>query len=255
METATLFDHKSTPEAFDKIPCDKCSALCDGYYILSSLTKGLWVRCKNCGNHAIAYKEGLRLPWKPSKIFIKEVGKVEADRIALELQSNRGKISSVTNLNIPGVTQQNKPALISTQTSGLDACLYSDAGTRNNGQKGKQQTIIVVCGNDGKIILEKWIGDYTNNEGEILGIIACLRDYSDGKSIEVRTDSQIAAKWASNGWTKHHEKQFQKGNLSDRHREIITLAYELYLKTGSVITWIPRENNLAGHHIEKKYSI
>ena len=64
----------------------------DAYYILSSLTKGLWARCKKCGNHAISYQEGLNIPWRPSKAFIKEVGKDEVFRIALKLQYDKGEL-------------------------------------------------------------------------------------------------------------------------------------------------------------------
>ena len=39
--------------------------------------------------------------------------------------------------------------------------LYVDAGTKNNGQRGKQQTVIVVCDRFGTILVEKWIGDFT----------------------------------------------------------------------------------------------
>lgn len=75
----------------------------DAYYILSSLTKGLWARCKKCGNHAISYQEGLNIPWRPSKAFIKEVGKDEAFRIALELQHDTGKLQSPVDISILGL--------------------------------------------------------------------------------------------------------------------------------------------------------
>ena len=61
--------------------------------------------------------------------------------------------------------------------------------------------------------MEKMDWHYSNNEGEILGIIACLRDYSGGEAIEVRTDSKIATNWAVKGWTRHHEKSIKKVNL------------------------------------------
>ena len=258
MKSNSLFDQESENNTFEKVQCERCSAPCEGYYTLSSLTKGLWVKCKKCGTHATTYQGGLNILWKPSKTFIKEVGKDKAFRIALELQQNGGKLKSVVAVSIPGATQKEVKKVITKITQAKptpQSLIFCDAGTKNNGQKGRQQTIVVVCDKQGTILMEKWIGDYSNNEGEILGIIACLRDFSSNKPAEVRTDSKIAANWAVNGWTKYHEKQYRKGKLTSRHKKFIDLAHELYLKTGSTITWIPREENLAGHYIEEKHSI
>jgi len=255
MRSAGLFDQENNNDTFEKIRCERCSALCEGYYTLSSLTKGLWVKCKKCGTHATTYQAELNIAWKPSKAFTKEVGKEEAFRIASELQQNKGKLRSVISVSIPGIANS-KPTSKETQLKPTPhKLLFCDAGTKNNGQKGRQQTIVVVCDEKGTVLMEKWIGDYSNNEGEILGIIACLKDFSEDKPIEVRTDSKIAANWTVRGWSKYHEKQLRKAKLTDRHKKFISLAYELHLKTKSTITWISRDENLAGHYIEEKHSI
>ena len=51
------------------------------------------------------------------------------------------------------------------------AIFYSDAGTQNNGQFGNQKTIIVATDAEGKVVVEEWIGDKTNNEGELTAIL------------------------------------------------------------------------------------
>jgi hypothetical protein len=43
------------------------------YYTLSLLTKGLWIQCTTCKVHARPYVEGLDLPWKPSKTYVKQL--------------------------------------------------------------------------------------------------------------------------------------------------------------------------------------
>ncbi len=52
--------------------CDRCSRLVPAFYILSSLTKGLWVQCPYCGTHAREYIPNLDLPYKPSNSYLKE---------------------------------------------------------------------------------------------------------------------------------------------------------------------------------------
>ena len=54
---------------YNKIPCDRCEKLVDGYYIFSHKTKGLWVKCPNCGNHARSYISNLFLPYKESNSY------------------------------------------------------------------------------------------------------------------------------------------------------------------------------------------
>lgn len=251
METLGLFDtNDDKDKKFEKVKCDRCSKKCEAYYTLSSLTKGLWLKCRNCGTHAAPYQEGLKIPWKPSKTFIKEVGKDEAFMIAKKLEENQG--SGITR---PAHTMINKQNTLEETRPNPTVVIYCDAGTKNNGQKGKQKTVVVVCDSKKNILKEEWIGDYSNNEGEIVAITACLKDFSNNKPIEIKTDSRIAAGWATKGWTKYHEKQHRKGKLTDRHRRLIQEAHTAYKKTQSTITWISRDENFAGHYIEENYGM
>lgn len=128
--------------------------------------------------------------------------------------------------------------------------IYTDAGTKRNGQKGKQETIIVVADNQGKVLFEKQIGDYTNNEGEILAIIAALKNVYPMQSIKIKSDSQIAVNWTKRGKNKKKSKR-----LTGRHFSFINTAHTLLYLSNSDIEWIPREQNLAGHYIENKFKL
>lgn len=232
---------------YDQVECERCHQMSEGYYTLSHLTKGLWVRCKNCGNHARSFTPGLNLPWIPSKAFIKVVGKEEAMKQAQEAERTHGR-SQTTIENT--VNPEPKTPLETPETK-----FYCDAGTANNGQKGNQKTIVVIADEKGNVVFEKHIGDYSNNEGEILGIIASLKEFAKDKPISVLSDSNVAVNWANRGWTPTNEKNYKKGKLTDRHKKYIQMAKELLDKTKSVVSWIPREENLAGHYIEEKYKL
>ena len=232
---------------YDQVECERCHQMSDGYYTLSHLTKGLWVRCKNCGNHARSFVPGLNLTWIPSKAFIKVVGKEEAIKQAKEAERTRGQNQTIIENK---VNPESKISLELPETK-----FYCDAGTANNGQRGNQKTIIVIANNKGEVVFEKHIGDYSNNEGEILGIIASLKEFAKDKSISVLSDSNVAVNWANRGWTPTNEKNFNKGKLNERHKKYIQMANELLVETKSVVSWIPREENLAGHYIEETYKL
>lgn len=224
---------------FETIKCDRCGSLSSAYYSLSSKTKALWVQCKNCGNHAILYKPGLNLPWRPSKSFIKEVGKEEAMKLAKEAESSGGKITSRSDIKIPGANQPDRP---DPAKSGKTV-FYCDAGTKNNGQFGKQKTIVVVTDAGGKILVEEWVGDKTNNEGELIAIVSAAK-VAPRDSV-ILSDSDLAVKWVN----------FQYGTKIDRLKPLIYDATIIVRKKNITVEWISREKNLAGQYIEEKYSL
>ena len=224
---------------FESVKCDRCGSLCPAYYSLSSKTKALWVQCKKCGNHAVLYQSGLNLPWKPSKSFIREVGKDEAMKLAKEAESNGGKITSRSDIRIPGA---NQPERSNPAKSGK-AIFYCDAGTKNNGQFGKQKTIVVVTDEDRKILVEEWVGDKTNNEGELIAITSAAK-IAPRESV-VFSDSELAVKWVN----------LQYGTKIDRLKPLIYDAIMAVKKKNITVEWISREKNFAGHHIEEKYSL
>lgn len=224
---------------FETVKCDRCGNLSSAYYSLSSKTKALWVQCKNCGNHAISYQPGLNLPWRPSKSFIREVGKDEAMKLAKEAESSRGKITSRSDIKIPGA---NQPDLPNPAKSGK-TIFYCDAGTKNNGQFGKQQTIVMVTDADGKILVEEWVGDKTNNEGELIAITSAAK--ITPRDSVIFSDSELAVKWVN----------LQYGTKIDRLKPLIYDAIMAIRKKNTTVEWISREKNFAGQHIEEKHSL
>ena len=220
---------------FEQIKCDRCGTASTGYYTLSSKTKGLYVQCPKCGNHAAPYKEGLKLPWKPSKTFIKEVGKDEAIRIAREMEENG---SAAT----PPVTKF--PKAPHTNLLRPDGPIfYCDAGTQNNGQFGRQKTIVVVTDATGKVLVEEWVGDKTNNEGELIAITRAASIAPNDALI--LSDSDLAVKWI-------HGKYKTK---IERLKPLIFDAVSAVAKKNSEVRWISRDDNLAGHYIEYTHSL
>ncbi len=224
---------------FEKIKCDRCGSLSPAYYCLSSKTKALWVQCKKCGNHAVSYKPGLSLAWKPSKSFIKEVGKEEAMRLAREAERSGGKITSRSDITIPGANQPDRSDPVK---SGKDV-FHCDAGTKNNGQFGKQETIVVVTDTGGKILVEEWVGDKTNNEGELIAITRAAK--RAGRDAVILSDSDLAVKWVN----------MQYGTKIDRLKPLIYDAAIAVRKKNITVEWVSREKNLAGKYIEEKYSL
>lgn len=136
--------------------------------------------------------------------------------------------------------------------------LYVDAGTKNNGRRGSQKTTIAVCTKDGTVVFEKYIGDYTNNEGEILAIIAALKNVLPGEQKKILSDSKIAVSWVEKGWgQKARNRHFNTvgSKLHNRLGLFVDTATDLFNKSNSSIKWIPRERNKAGWYLEEKYGI
>lgn len=102
------------------------------------------------------------------------------------------------------------------------------------------------------MLLDKEIGDYSNNEGELTAIVLSLKE----GATQIYSDSQTAIGWVKGGWTKGKQKRLSKGLLTERHKKMISLANSMWLLFGCPnIDWIPREENKAGIYIENKYGI
>lgn len=222
--------------SFNQATCDRCSEKAPGYYTLSSKTKGLYVQCPKCGNHAAPYKPGLKLPWKPSKSFIKEVGLAEAARLARDAEESGGGspvVVKATRSDVPGILDLTTDSPI----------FFCDAGTKNNGRFGHQETVVVVTDGNGKVLVEEWVGDKTNNEGELIAIARAAGKAPRGALI--LSDSDLAVKWVAG---KYHTK-------IERLKPLIYDAMSATKTKDISVKWIPREKNLAGHHIEQKHSL
>lgn len=140
--------------------------------------------------------------------------------------------------------QQSAKATQSPQSSGPSSSVefFVDAGTKNNGQYGSQQTVIAGMDSDREIIFEDQIGDATNNNGEIRAIIKILEHIQSHhlQKAVVNSDSQIAVNWTKKGVTTN----------SPTNQPYVAQAHQLLKATGAILQWIPREKNLAGQYLE-----
>lgn len=232
--------------SFDNVICDKCGGSYPGYYLLSDKTKGVWIHCGKCGNHAIPYKTGLNIPWKPAKPFVKKFGEAEANRIARELESGKPieKFEFALAHSKPKVkTVPSQAPLLDIPVDANNQVYFSDAGTSGNGNFGHQKTIIVVTDSKGTVLIEEWVGDKTNNEGELIGITRAARLAKPESTIY--SDSQLAVNWITLKSTTKIERL--KPTIYDAVVAVHTKKINL--------VWIPREQNLAGHYIEEKHSL
>lgn len=232
--------------SFDNVICDKCGGAHPGYYLLSDKTKGVWIHCPKCGNHAIPYKSGLNIPWKPAKPFVKKFGEAEANRIARELESGKPIESfefaqSFVKSKVDAHATQ--APLLEIPVDAENKVYFSDAGTAGNGNFGHQKTIIVVTDAKGKVLIEDWVGDKTNNEGELIGITRAARLAKPESTIY--SDSKLAVNWITLKSTTKIERL--KPTIYDAVFAVQARKINL--------VWIPREQNLAGHYIEEKHSL
>jgi len=119
--------------------------------------------------------------------------------------------------------------------------LYVDAGVSDNGNRnGKQSARICVASGD-CILVDEVIGSKTNNEAEILAVAAALK-WVRAEHTEIRSDSKLAVNMINRKW---------KGKAPN----LKALVAAIKLPAGVTLTWVPREQNLAGHHLEKNYGI
>lgn len=124
--------------------------------------------------------------------------------------------------------------------------VFTDAGTKNNGQVGRQETRIACVDAYEEVVFDELIGDCTNNQGEIRAIVTALRNAANNnESYNLYSDSRIAVGWTIRGVTK---ASFE----NDRYAKE---AHDLLAQTRSLISWVPRDINLAGVYLEDNYSI
>ena len=86
---------------------------------------------------------------------------------------------------------------------------------------------------------EKLQRGFTNNEGELLGVLYACMLASHGDTIV--TDSQNTIAWIRSGTPK------ARPDLTD----FATLAKDLVSKKQVTVKWLPREQNLAGIYNEE----
>jgi len=124
--------------------------------------------------------------------------------------------------------------------------VFTDAGTKNNGQVGRQLTRIACVDAYEEVVFDIEIGDCTNNRGEICAIIEALKlAANNNESYNIYSDSTLAVGWTMRGITK----------ASLDNDPYAKQAHDLLEKTNSLISWVPRDINLAGIYLEENYSI
>lgn len=120
---------------------------------------------------------------------------------------------------------------------------FCDGSTLNNGQFGKQISRVAVTTGTGELLVDHMIGDKTNIESEAFAILAALKRIRTQKieNAQIRTDSNFWAKASQFRWKLKKERLFP---LRDK-------IYSLLDETGAEVVWVPREQNPAGHYLEK----
>lgn len=120
---------------------------------------------------------------------------------------------------------------------------YTDASTLNNGRPG-QKTFIVITDEYGDLIKKKYVGNYTINEGEALGVWYVMDKLIKDEQVVVYTDSKLVENWVKKGFSS-------KSKATPVTKKAISLIQNYCVQTKSKVRWISRDNNLAGILIEK----
>ena len=126
-------------------------------------------------------------------------------------------------------------------TQPTQALYYTDGGTRNNGRRGFQESVICVANSAGEVVVLEEIGDKTNNEAELTAILRCLQ-LAPESLITIITDSQLCVGWMKKG-------RSPKAHLNEIIRQIKSLDKPFE------IIWKPRAENKAGWIIESQYGL
>ena len=132
--------------------------------------------------------------------------------------------------------------------------LYTDGGCSGNGQldMSKRKMIAVVASERGKILVDKTQEGGSNNIAELLAVkeamLWCVNNKV--KEVIIITDSVVNMHWVQGGGVGL--------NINDRD-QVIYLLTAIHAATQDLkrfgIVQMPREKNLAGHYIEKKYTL
>ena len=124
----------------------------------------------------------------------------------------------------------------------MSRVLFVDGGSSGNGSANQSARMAVFDAEIAEIVVNSNIGSLTNNEAEYRAIEAALDYAAELKigSVEIRSDSQLCV------------SQF-KGVWKIKEPRLVPLAATCRAKlasNGGTITWIRREHNAAGRHLE-----
>lgn len=131
--------------------------------------------------------------------------------------------------------------------------LYVDGGCSGNRSKsiGCRWMVSVVTDEYGRVVSEVTSAGGSNNIAELIAVRDALQAAVDAsaESVTVYTDSKNNIAWV-------YGKKLGK-RLNDRDR-VVALKDEIARLRSSVnllLVWVPREKNVAGHYIERRYSL
>src|SRR5581483_2736311 len=121
--------------------------------------------------------------------------------------------------------------------------LYTDGGSLGNGRVDQRARMAVFDATTGTIVVDEWLGALTNNEAEYRAIEAAL-DYAFARGmreVEIRSDSLLCVSQIKGEWKVKEE----------RLRPSVERCRTKLAALGGTITWVRREQNPAGRHLEK----
>jgi ribonuclease HI len=131
--------------------------------------------------------------------------------------------------------------------------LYCDGACKGNNRLdvAKRVMRIVVTDEDGVVLVERSLKRGTNNLAELWAIVEAMLFVRDcelpgPKEADVCLDSQTAIAWA-NGRVSKTVKNYS--GVMDLLSAMRALQKRVALK----LTWVPRDENKAGHYIEENY--
>jgi len=131
--------------------------------------------------------------------------------------------------------------------------LYTDGGCAGNEQRdcSKRKMVAVVSNDQGHILIDKHQEGGSNNIAELLAVKEALLWSVANKigDVEVRTDSRNNLAWVLG------KKVGNKLNDRDAVLNLKAAIDACRSKVNLTLTWIPREQNLAGHYIQQKYHL
>lgn len=131
--------------------------------------------------------------------------------------------------------------------------LYVDGGCAGNGQKeiAARRMVAVVTDETGRVVFDGERVGGSNNIAELWAVAEALTlAKADGtREVEVRTDSKNNLAWVLG-------RRLGK-NLNDRDAVVALKARVEILRrdVAVTLTWVPRDQNLAGHYIEQRYQL
>ena len=131
--------------------------------------------------------------------------------------------------------------------------LYTDGGCAGNEQRdcSKRKMVAVVSNDQGHILVDKHQEGGSNNIAELLAVkealLWCVAN--NVGNVEIRTDSRNNLAWVLG------KKVGKKLKDRDAVLNLKAAIAACRSKVNLTLTWIPREQNLAGHYIQHKYQL